>query len=193
MSEVSNGPLASSKICLFSSGSSAAAIFIGLALTGLVDARWYTGDGAAFGLAGAAGGALYQRWQEVADQSRLRVDQGQGTGMVDCVVAIAQRYFQPGKSQVVAEALKLLPLAGGDNHFYILWPEGEDESMFLSDSAASEDGMGALRASSITSRIATGKHAGHKVVTLQTLPGDAGLLQGEAGKVDGFSLHAGVA
>jgi hypothetical protein len=36
-------------------------------------------------------------------------------------------------------------------------------------------------------------HAGRKVVTLQTLPGDAGPLEGEGGKVGGFSLHAGVA
>ncbi|GHL16998.1 hypothetical protein ECZU23_54410 [Escherichia coli] len=47
--------------------------------------------------------------------------------------------------------------------------------------------------SSITYRIATGRDAGCKVVTLQTLPGDAGSLEGEAGKVGGFSLHAGVA
>jgi hypothetical protein len=32
-----------------------------------------------------------------------------------------------------------------------------------------------------------------KVVTLQTLPGDAGSLEGDAGKVGGFSLHAGLA
>ena len=47
--------------------------------------------------------------------------------------------------------------------------------------------------SSITYRIATGPHTGRKVVTLQTLPGDDGLPEGEAGKVGGFSLHAGVA
>jgi len=46
--------------------------------------------------------------------------------------------------------------------------------------------------SSITYRIASGKHAGRKVATLRTLPGDAGSLEGEAGKVGGFSLHAGV-
>ena len=40
--------------------------------------------------------------------------------------------------------------------------------------------------SSVTYRIATGKHAGRRVVTLQTLPGDAGPLEGDAGKVDGF-------
>ncbi len=73
------------------------------------------------------------------------------------------------------------------------WLEGEDESVFLSDSAGTNDGMDALRMSSITYRVATGQHAGRKVVTLQTLPGDADPLEGEAGKVGGFSLHAGVA
>jgi len=73
------------------------------------------------------------------------------------------------------------------------WLEGEEESVFLSDSAGSEDGMDALRMSSISYRIATGPHAGRKVVTLQTLPGNASPLEGEAGMVGGFSLHAGVA
>ena len=59
--------------------------------------------------------------------------------------------------------------------------------------ASSDDGMDALRMSSITYRIATGKHAGRKVVTLQTLPGDADPPEGGAGQVGGFSLHAGVA
>ncbi len=65
--------------------------------------------------------------------------------------------------------------------------------MFLSDSAGSDDGMDGLRMSSMTYRIATGRDAGRKVVTLQTLPGDAGSLEGDAGKVGGFSPHAGVA
>ena len=73
------------------------------------------------------------------------------------------------------------------------WLEGEDESRFLSDCASGGDGMDALRMSSITYRIATGAQAGRKVVTLQTLPGDAGPLEGDAGQVGGFSLHAGVA
>jgi len=46
---------------------------------------------------------------------------------------------------------------------------------------------------SITYRIATGKHAGRKVTTLQTIPADNGSPEGDAGKVGGFSLHAGVA
>ena len=73
------------------------------------------------------------------------------------------------------------------------WLEGEYESMFLSDGAASDGGIDALRMSSITYRIATGRDAGRKVVTLQTLSGDAGSLDGDGGKVGGFSLHAGVA
>ncbi len=73
------------------------------------------------------------------------------------------------------------------------WLEGEGESAFLADSAAGDDSMDGLRMSSITYRIATGRDAGRKVVTLQTLPGDAGSLEGDAGKVGGFSLHAGVA
>ena len=67
------------------------------------------------------------------------------------------------------------------------WLEGEDESVFLSDSAGSDDGMDGLRMSSMTYRIATGRDAGRKVVTLQTLPGDAGSLEGDAGKVGGFA------
>jgi len=47
--------------------------------------------------------------------------------------------------------------------------------------------------SSITYRIATGTQAGRKVATLQTIPADNGSLEGDAGKVGGFSLHAGVA
>ncbi len=46
------------------------------------------------------------------------------------------------------------------------------ESMLF---AGGDDGMDALRMSSITYRIATGKNAGRKVITLKTLPGDAGL------------------
>lgn len=45
------------------------------------------------------------------------------------------------------------------------WLEGEDESACLADSAAGDDGMDALRKSSITYRIATGAQAGRKVVT----------------------------
>ena len=73
------------------------------------------------------------------------------------------------------------------------WLEGEDESAFLSDRAGCDDGLDALRMSSITWRIATGPQAGRKVATLQTIPADADAPEGDAGKVGGFSLHAGVA
>ncbi|MFN9791678.1 MAG: transposase, partial [Pseudomonadota bacterium] len=73
------------------------------------------------------------------------------------------------------------------------WLEGEGDAAHLSDRAGSDDAMDTLRMRSITYRIATGKHAGRKVATLQTLPADADALQGDAGQVGGFSLHAGVA
>ena len=47
--------------------------------------------------------------------------------------------------------------------------------------------------SSITYRIATGAQAGRVITTLQTIPVDNGSLEGGAGKVGGFSLHAGIA
>ena len=70
------------------------------------------------------------------------------------------------------------------------WLEGEDESVFLSENAARDDGLDAVRMSSITYRIATGKQAGRKVTTLQAFPGE---VEEDAGKYGGFSLHAGVA
>jgi len=47
--------------------------------------------------------------------------------------------------------------------------------------------------SSITYRIATGVQAGRKVSTLQTIRADADAPEGDAGKVGGLSLRAGVA
>ena len=42
-------------------------------------------------------------------------------------------------------------------------------------------------------QFATSKHSGRIVTTLQTIPADNGSLEGDAGKIGGFSLHAGVA
>jgi len=64
-------------------------------------------------------------------------------------------------------------------------------SRLLSDRAGCDDGLDALRMSSITYRIATGAQAGRKVATLQTIPADNGSPEGDAGKVGGFLLHAG--
>jgi len=72
------------------------------------------------------------------------------------------------------------------------WLEGEDESAFLLDSVGGDDSMDGLRMSSIAYYITTGAQAGRKVATLQTIPADADSLEGDAGKVGGFSLHAGV-
>jgi hypothetical protein len=49
-----------------------------------------------------------------------------------------------------------------------------------------------LQGASITYRVAVGSQQGRKVFTLQTLPANEGLTYNEAGKVAGFSLHAGV-
>ncbi len=73
------------------------------------------------------------------------------------------------------------------------WLEGEDESVFLSDRAGCDDGLDALRMSSITNRIATGAQAGRVVTSLQTIPADTDAPEGDADKIGGFSLHAGVA
>lgn len=47
------------------------------------------------------------------------------------------------------------------------------------EGAGGDEAIDTLRMSSITYRIATGPHAGRKVATLQTLPGDAGPLDGQ--------------
>jgi len=70
--------------------------------------------------------------------------------------------------------------------------ESEGEGGYLSDRACREDGLDAVRMHAITYRIATGPHAGRKVTTVQTLPGDDDSFAGEAGRAGGFSLHAGV-
>jgi hypothetical protein len=54
--------------------------------------------------------------------------------------------------------------------------------------------MDQLLGHSITYRIAVGPQAGHKVFTLQTLPAcEPDAFIDTAGRVPGFSLHAGVA
>jgi hypothetical protein len=71
--------------------------------------------------------------------------------------------------------------------------ERDAESTCLSELALDDEPMDALLAHSITYRIAVGPRAGRKVFTLQSLPaGDEG-SGAAAGKVGGFSLHAGVA
>ena len=59
--------------------------------------------------------------------------------------------------------------------------------------AGCDDGLDTLRMSSITYRIATGEQAWRNVPTVQTILADADAPKGNAGKVGGFPLHAGVA
>ena len=67
----------------------------------------------------------------------------------------------------------------------------DQQASFRADLSACPDLS--LRMHSITYRIATGAQAGRKVTTLQTIPADADAPEGDADKVGGFSLHAGVA
>jgi len=71
--------------------------------------------------------------------------------------------------------------------------ERDAENSYLTSDAVDDDPMTPLLGHSITYRIAVGPQAGRKVFTLQTLPASGELFDDGAGKVAGFSLHAGVA
>ena len=72
--------------------------------------------------------------------------------------------------------------------------ERDAENSYLTTDAVSEDPMNQLLGHSITYRIALGPQVGRKVFTLQTLPTcEPDDYADTAGKVSGFSLHAGVA
>lgn len=71
--------------------------------------------------------------------------------------------------------------------------ERDAENSYLAGDAGEDDPMSSVLGHSITYRIAVGPNAGRKVMTLQTLPADDPPFGQEAGKVSGFSLHAGVA
>ncbi len=71
--------------------------------------------------------------------------------------------------------------------------ERDAESSWLAGEDVDDDPMSSVMGHSITYRIAVGPNAGRKVMTLQTLPADDPPFGEEAGKVSGFSLHAGVA
>ena len=72
--------------------------------------------------------------------------------------------------------------------------ERDVENSYLTTDAVSEDPMNQLLGHSITYRIAVGPRAGRKVFSLQTLPAcEPDDYADPAGRVSGFSLHAGVA
>ena len=71
--------------------------------------------------------------------------------------------------------------------------ERDAEHSTLAFDHSDEEQMDQLRGHSITCRIAVGLQQGHKVFTLQTLPGVEEHFSGSAGQAAGFSLHAGVA
>ena len=71
--------------------------------------------------------------------------------------------------------------------------ERDAENSWLAGDDIDDDPMNSVLGHSITYRIAVGPNAGRKVMTLQTLPSEDPPFGDEAGKVSGFSLHAGVA
>ena len=72
--------------------------------------------------------------------------------------------------------------------------ERDAENSYLASDTGFEGTMDQLLGHSITYRVAVGPQAGRKVFTLQTLPAyDPDDYADTAGKVSGFSLHAGVA
>jgi len=71
--------------------------------------------------------------------------------------------------------------------------ERDAENSYLALDAVPEDLMAQLLGHSITYHIAVGPQAGCKVCTLQTLLGSGpDEFADKAGKISGFSLHAGV-
>ena len=71
--------------------------------------------------------------------------------------------------------------------------ERDAENSYLASDAVPEDPVAQLLGHSITYRVAVGPQAGRKVFTLQTLPAcEPDDHAASAGKVSGFSLHAGV-
>lgn len=71
--------------------------------------------------------------------------------------------------------------------------ERHAESTYLAGEAVDADPMESLLGHSITYRIRLGPRVGRKALTLQTLSACEDGLAEAAGKVAGFSLHAGVA
>jgi ribosomal protein S27E len=71
----------------------------------------------------------------------------------------------------------------------------DEESSHLTLDLQGDDAMHQLQGHSIAYRIAVGPQQGRKVLTLQTIPSweDDDYGASHVGKIDGFSLHAGVA
>ena len=71
--------------------------------------------------------------------------------------------------------------------------ERDAQNSYLAGDAVEGEALNQLLGHSITYRIAVGPHAGRKVFTLKTLRDCNEPFVAHAGKVAGFSLHAGVA
>jgi len=72
--------------------------------------------------------------------------------------------------------------------------ERDAENCYLTDDALGDNEITKHQGNSIQYRIAVGPHAGEKVFSIKTLSAVPDEIQNDVlGKVDGFSLHAGVA
>ncbi len=105
-----------------------------------------------------------------------------------------QSKLLPQEIQVLTKKVCKRVLGYLERHGFI---EGDIESRYLSGDLLSEDDcLLDFQGSSITYRIAVGPQKGQKVLTLKLLPETES--QGSSstellGKIEGFSLHAGVA
>jgi hypothetical protein len=71
--------------------------------------------------------------------------------------------------------------------------ERDAKNCYLADDVLTDNEMTTHQGYSVQYRIAVGPHAGEKVFTLKTLPMPDELQNNVLGKIDGFSLHSGVA
>ncbi|MEW8347339.1 MAG: IS91 family transposase [Candidatus Thiodiazotropha taylori] len=98
--------------------------------------------------------------------------------------------FHPTKAPTAAELSELAHTLAFRIGRYL---ERDMENSYLVGDEIDAGPMAQLQGASVTYRVAVGQQQGRKVFTLQTLPASEELTYNEAGKVAGFSLHAGVA
>ena len=104
--------------------------------------------------------------------------------------------FQPTKALTAAELSELAHTLAFRIGRYLERQgllERDAENSYVVGDEIDAGPLAQLQGASITYRVAVGPQQGRKVFTLQTLPANEAPTYNEAGKVAGFSLHAGVA
>jgi len=103
--------------------------------------------------------------------------------------------FHPVKAPTQAELARLTNTLAHRIGLYLERQgllERDAENSYLTGEYFESGPLVQLQGASITYRVAVGPQQGRKVFTLQTLPASDDAFEGGAGKVAGFSLHAGV-